>query len=213
VVNTDFLTATKTFNSKIYQHPYNYMFSVFSFYPLMSGRMDGLKKILVANRGVCACRIIKTCKKMGIDYVTVYTEDDYQSLHVTQSKEKYPLASYADIEEIIGLAKQTSCDAIHPGYGFQAENPAFPQKCREAGIQFVGPTAENMLLLMCKIAAKQVAKNVHVPTAPSSDVITNTQEALSLGDVIGYPIVLKSPNGGGGIGMQLCANREQVNCQ
>lgn len=174
--------------------------------------MAGVNKILVANRGVCACRIIKTCERIGSDYVTIYTEDDHRSLHVTLSKEKYQVASYMDIEEIVRLAKQTSCDAIHPGYGFQAENPIFPQKCAEVGVTFIGPTAENMLLLGCKITARKTAKNddICLPTAPSSDVITNVQEALSLGDLIGYPVLLKSPKGGGGIGNELCENREQV---
>ncbi len=174
--------------------------------------MAGVRKILIANRGVCACRIIKTCKKMDIDYVTVYTEDDYQSLHVTESREKYPVASYMDIEEIIRLAKQTSCDAIHPGYGFQTENPVFPQKCVEAGITFVGPTEKDMLLLGCKIAARQTAKNndIDLPTAHSSDVIKDVKDALSWGDIIGYPVLLKSTIGGGGIGMELCKNPEQV---
>ena len=173
--------------------------------------MVGVRKILVANRGVCACRIIKTCEKIGIEYVTIYTEDDYQSLHVKQSKEKCLVASYADIEEIIRLARQSSCNAIHPGYGFQSENPAFPRRCKEVGIIFVGPSAENMLF-GCKIAAKQVAKkrDVNLPTAPSSDVITDTHDALSWADTLGFPVLLKSSNGGGGIGIELCENSEQV---
>lgn len=174
-------------------------------------KMVGVQKILVANRGVCACRIIKTCEKIGIQYVTIYTEDDYQSLHVKQSKEKYLVASYTDIEGIVRLARQCSCNAIHPGYGFQSENPAFPTRCKEAGIIFVGPTSENMLY-GCKIAAKQVAKNydVNLPTTPSSDVITNTHDASSWADTLGYPVLLKPSNGGGGIGIELCENDDEV---
>ena len=173
--------------------------------------MDVVRKILVANRGVCACRIIKTCEKIGIQYATIYTEDDYHSLHVKQSKEKYLVASYTDIEEIIRLATQSSCNAILPGYGFQSENPAFPTRCEEAGIIFVGPTAENMFY-SCKVEAKQVAMNhaVNVPTTPSSNVITNTNDALSWADSLGYPVLIKPSNGGGGIGMELCENSEQV---
>lgn len=182
------------------------------FHSPLNKRMVETRKILIANRGVCACRIIKTCKKIGIDYVTVFTEDDKRSLHVTQSEEKYPVTSYTDVDEVIRLAKQTSCDAILPGYGFQAENPAFPRKCSEAGIIFVGPTAQNMLHLGCKIAAKRMARksDVSLPTAPSSDVIKNLQDVLSWEAIIGYPVLLKPANGGGGIGMMLCENKEQV---
>lgn len=174
--------------------------------------MVAVRKILIANRGVCACRIMKTCRKMGIDYVTIFTDNDYQSLHVTQSTEKYLLGSYMDIDDIIRVAKASSSDAIHPGYGFQAENPVFPQKCSEAGVRFIGPTAENMLLFGNKIMARQVGKReeINMPIAPLSDLITNLQEALKWGDVIGYPVLLKSPHGGGGIGIELCENHEQV---
>ncbi|XP_028406562.1 urea amidolyase-like [Dendronephthya gigantea] len=170
------------------------------------------RKILIANRGVCASRIVKTCKEIGIGYTTIFTEEDYQSLHVTQSEEKYLVTSYMDIDEIIRLAKETLCDAIIPGYGFQAENPTFPRKCSEAGIIFVGPTAENMLHLGCKIAAKRIAEknDVSLPTAPSSSVIKNIKDSISWATIIGYPVLLKPANGGGGIGIMLCENKEQL---
>ena len=175
--------------------------------------MVGVKKVLIANRGVCACRIMKTCEKMAIDYVTIFTPDDYQSIHATESKEKYKVNSYGNIDDIIRVATASSSDGIHPGYGFQAENPIFPQKCNEAGIAFIGPTAENMLSLGNKIAAKQVGTldGINMPTAPSSDLILDLQEALEWGHVIGYPVLLKSPNGGGGIGIERCEDKEQVN--
>ena len=197
---------------------YNLHFYNRNYFPsgfLISEQMAGFEKILIANRGVCACRIMKTCKNMGINYATIFTEDDYQSLHVTQSVEKHIVSSYMDIDEIISLAKKNTCKAIHPGYGFQSENPAFPQKCAQAGIMFVGPTAENMLLFSGKIVAKQVGKenDADFPTLPSSDIITTVDDALSWVEVIGYPIMFKPVHGGGGIGMELIENKEQVSSQ
>ena len=174
--------------------------------------MNGISKILVANRGVCACRIIKTCTKMRIDYVTIFMLDDQHSLHTKNSKESYLVKSYMDMDEIIQIAKASSSDAIHPGYGFQAENPSFAEKCAEADITFIGPTAENMLLLGKKHAAREIATRptVDLPTASASGLIPDVEHALYWGEVIGYPVFLKPSGGGGGIGMQPCKNQEEV---
>src|SRR5277367_4426356 len=132
------------------------------------------KKILIANRGEIAVRIIRACREMGIRSVAVYSDVDRASLHVRLADEAYPIGeapsreSYLVIDKIIGAAKLAGCDGIHPGYGFLAENPTLPRACAEAGIKFIGPSAEAMEQLGSKTAARNLAKEIGVPTVPGT---------------------------------------------
>jgi acetyl-CoA carboxylase, biotin carboxylase subunit len=168
------------------------------------------KKILIANRGEIAVRIIRACRDMGIRSVAVFSDVDRASLHVQLADEAYGIGpapsreSYLVIEKIIGAARFAGCDAIHPGYGFLAENPGLPRACEAAGITFIGPSAAAMEKLGSKTAARNVAKEVGVPTvAGTLDPIANTEMAVEAARKTGYPIVLKAVAGGGGKGMRL----------
>ena len=166
-------------------------------------------KILIANRGEIAVRIMATCREMGIGTVAVYSEADRNALHVREANEAYAIGpapaaqSYLDIDRIIEVAKKSGAQAIHPGYGFLAENTAFVEACEEAGIVFIGPPASAMRLMGSKIAAKQLAMSVHAPVIPgyngdSQDDAVLRQEA----ERIGLPLLIKASAGGGGKGMR-----------
>ena len=168
------------------------------------------KKILIANRGEIAVRIERACRELNIGTVAVYSDADRTSLHVRLADEAYPIGpapsreSYLVIEKIIGAARYAGCDAIHPGYGFLAENPAFARACAEAGIAFIGPTAEAMEKLGSKTAARKIAREAGVPTVPGTmDPIEDSGAAAETARNIGYPVVLKAVAGGGGKGMRL----------
>lgn len=173
--------------------------------------MKSFKKVLIANRGEIAIRIIRACHELGIRTVTVYSKEDKLALFRSKSDESYlignnkgPIEAYLDIEEIISLAIKKGVDAIHPGYGFLAENPEFAQKCIESGIEFIGPTPEMMEKLGDKIKSKLVAQQVGVPTIPGVEKpIRCDQEALKFARQAGYPIMLKASAGGGGRGMRI----------
>src|SRR5271165_4317601 len=168
------------------------------------------KKILIANRGEIAVRIQRACRELGIRTVGVFSEVDRTSLHVRLADEAYPIGpaasreSYLCIGKIIDAARRSGCDAIHPGYGFLAENAALPRACAEAGITFIGPSAEAMEALGSKTAGKQLARRAEVPTVPgTSDPIERPGEAQALAQSMGYPVVLKAVAGGGGKGMRV----------
>ena len=165
------------------------------------------RKILIANRGEIAVRIARACRDMGVRSVAVYSDVDRASLHVRLADEAYPIGpapsreSYLVIEKIIGAARYAACDAIHPGYGFLAENPALARACVEAGITFIGPTAEAMEKLGSKTAARRVAREVNVPTVPGTlDPIESVDELIAIARKTGFPVVLKAVAGGGGKG-------------
>jgi acetyl-CoA carboxylase, biotin carboxylase subunit len=167
------------------------------------------KKILIANRGEIAVRILRACRELGISCVAVYSDADRASLHVRMADEACRIGpapsreSYLSIEKIIGAARESGCDAIHPGYGFLAENPALARACAAAGIAFIGPPAEAIERLGSKTAARQLARQSGVPTVPGTlDPIDNAEAALGTAREIGYPIVLKAVAGGGGKGMR-----------
>ncbi|MBI3546815.1 MAG: urea carboxylase [Gammaproteobacteria bacterium] len=168
------------------------------------------KKILIANRGEIACRIIRTLKKMRIASVAVYSAADADSLHVCLADEAIligpaPAAeSYLKVERILAAAQQSGAQAIHPGYGFLSENPAFAQACADAGISFIGPTPAQMLAFGLKHTARERAQALGVPLLPGSDLLADSQQAVAEAARIGYPVMLKSTAGGGGIGMRLC---------
>ncbi len=168
------------------------------------------KKILIANRGEIAVRIQRACRELGIHTVSVFSEVDRASLHVRLADEAYAIGpaasrdSYLRVDKLIDAARKTGCDALHPGYGFLAENPALPRACAEAGVTFIGPTAEAMEAMGSKTAGKQLARRADVPTVPgTSDPIESPEEAQALAQGMGYPVVLKAIAGGGGKGMRV----------
>jgi acetyl-CoA carboxylase biotin carboxylase subunit len=175
------------------------------------------KKILVANRGEIALRIIRACKEIGVDSVAVYSEADDTSLHLKLADEQICIGpaistkSYLNIESIINAARKTGADAIHPGYGYLAEKEDFAAACEENGITFVGPTPSNLRLAGDKIAAKKMMEEAAVPVIPSSpDSTGSLDEALNLSQKIGYPVMVKASGGGGGRGIRICLNEAML---
>src|SRR5690349_17287870 len=174
------------------------------------------KKVLIANRGEIACRVIRTLDRMGIASVAVYSEADRHSLHVTMAGEAVcigPAAvseSYLNADRILEAALATGSEAIHPGYGFLSENPGFAEACAEAGIVFIGPTPDQMRAFGLKHTARQIAQDSGVPLSPGSGLLADADEAVKAAERIGYPVMIKSTAGGGGIGMQLCRDPSQL---
>lgn len=176
------------------------------------------KRVLVANRGEIAIRIFRACQELGIRTVAIYSDEDKRSLFRTKADEAYligknrgPVEAYLNIDEIINLALKKGVDAIHPGYGFLSENPEFARKCEQAGIEFIGPTAEMMEKLGDKIKSKIVAKNAGVATIPGVEKpIQSEEEALEFAKVCGYPVMVKAAAGGGGRGMRIVAKEEEL---
>lgn len=174
-----------------------------------------IKKILIANRGEIAVRIIRTCKEMGITTVAVYAKGDRESLHVNLADESVcigpsnPLLSYLNMNNIIQAACSTGCDAIHPGFGFLSENPKFAKLVEECGLTFVGPYYRLISLLGDKNEARKQIISLGVPVVPGSDdVIKTVEEGLDFADSIGYPVIIKACSGGGGKGMRVVWNRD-----
>ncbi|AJQ95728.1 urea carboxylase [Gynuella sunshinyii] len=173
-------------------------------------------KVLIANRGAIATRIIRTLTKMQIGSVAVYAESDAKSLHVKRADEAFSLGegsasdTYLDMEKILHIAKQSGADAIHPGYGFLSENATFVRRCEEEGIAFIGPTAEHMLAFGLKHRARELAEKAKVSLSPGSQLLTDLESACQTASAIGYPVMLKSTAGGGGIGMYLCDDEKAL---
>ena len=171
------------------------------------------KKVLIANRGEIALRIIRACHELGIRTVAVYSQADRESLHVRFADEdvcigRAPAAdSYLNIPRIIAAAEIADVEAIHPGYGFLAENSHFAEVCRDCKIEFIGPSVEAMQSLGDKIKAKALARSVRVPTAPDSNgAVETVSDAVRVATEIGYPVVLKAAAGGGGRGIRFAHN-------
>ena len=168
------------------------------------------RKVLVANRGAIACRIFRTLRRMGVGSVAVYSEADAESAHVRMADEAVCIgppeaaASYLDMQRILEAAKQTGAQAIHPGYGFLSENPRFVEACEAAGLAFIGPTPEQMRVFGLKHTARALAIEAGVPLLPGTGLLPDLDTALAQAERIGYPVMLKSSAGGGGIGMQMC---------
>ena len=167
------------------------------------------EKILIANRGEIALRIIRTCKEMGIRTVAVYSTADEESLHVRFADEAVRIGppssaeSYLSIPKIMAAVEITNADAIHPGYGFLAENADFAEVCAEYGIKFIGPTPEQMRKMGDKITAKDTMIKAGVPVIPGSEgLVKDIKEGISIANEIGYPVILKATAGGGGKGMR-----------
>jgi urea carboxylase len=168
------------------------------------------RKVLIANRGAIACRIIRTSKRMGVGSAAVYTEADRHSLHVKQADEAVLIQSYLSIDSILDAAQQTGAEAIHPGYGFLSENAGFAEACAERGIVFIGPTPEQMRAFGLKHTARRIAEENHVALLPGSGLLATIEEAFLEAERVGYPVMLKSTAGGGGIGMRLCASANEL---
>ncbi len=173
-------------------------------------------RILIANRGEIACRIIRTLKEMGVGSVAVYSEADSHSLHVKQADESVPIGpaaaaqSYLSIEAILDAAQKTGAEAIHPGYGFLSENAEFAEACAARGIVFIGPTPVQMRAFGLKHTARRIAEENHVALLPGSGLLATIEEAFAAAERVGYPVMLKSTAGGGGIGMRLCGSAGEL---
>ncbi len=169
-----------------------------------------IRKILVANRGEIAVRVMRACREMGIRSVGVYSEADTDALFASYADEAYPIGpapasqSYLDIDKIIATAMESGADAVHPGYGFLAENPRFAAGCEEAGLKFIGPSARVLELMGDKAAARREMVAAGVPVVPgTTECVTSFEQARAIAEEIGYPVIIKPSGGGGGIGMTI----------
>ncbi|TWT09150.1 acetyl-CoA carboxylase biotin carboxylase subunit [Planomicrobium sp. CPCC 101079] len=174
-----------------------------------------MKKVLIANRGEIAVRIIRACKEMDIETVAVYSEADREALHVQLADEAYCIGpklskdSYLNFSNIISVAKLTNCDGIHPGYGFLAENASFAELCEAVDIMFIGPTSAAISSMGTKDVARETMRKAGVPVVPgSTGIIANEKEGLKIAEQIGFPVIIKATAGGGGKGIRVARNRE-----
>jgi urea carboxylase len=173
-------------------------------------------KVLIANRGAIACRIIRTLDRLGVESVAVYSEPDRHSLHVSRAGEAVLLgpapaaASYLDIGKVLEAARRTNAEAIHPGYGFLSESAEFAEACESSGVVFIGPTPAQMRAFGLKHSAREIARANAVPLLPGTSLLGTAEEARSAAVAIGLPVMLKSTAGGGGIGMRLCRAESEV---
>ena len=174
------------------------------------------KKVLAANRGEIAVRIIRACRELGLETVAVYSEVDRTALHVRYADKAYRIGpapvqeSYLRWERIIDVAIKAGADAVHPGYGFLAGNPAFAEACREAGLIFVGPNPQTIRLMSDKIAARSVVKAAGVAIAPGTDYSLSDEELIAAAEELGYPLLIKPAHGGGGKGMRIVESPEEM---
>ena len=176
-----------------------------------------MRKVLIANRGEIARRIIRTCKALGKTAVAVYSEADQQLPYVREADEAVPIGpapvaqSYLNMEAILAAARAVGADAVHPGYGLLSENAAFARRCQEAGLVFIGPAPEVIARMGDKLTARQIMREAGVPTVPGSEgALADAEEAVARARQLGYPVMLKASAGGGGIGMQVAYNDEQL---
>jgi len=184
----------------------------------MNPQLKNLKKLLVANRGEIAVRILRAASELNIRTVAMFTFEDRYSLHRFKADEAYQIGDgdsalkpYLDIEAIISLAKVHQIDAIHPGYGFLSENPQLAHRCREEGIIFVGPEPEVMEALGDKVTAKRIAREAGLPVIEDSHIDLSTYEiALAEAQRIGFPIMVKAASGGGGRGMRVVKTEQEL---
>ncbi|AVI86309.1 urea carboxylase [Pseudomonas syringae pv. tomato] len=173
-------------------------------------------KLLIANRGAIACRILRTLRTLQVKGVAVYCEADAASLHLMQADEAHSLGeggaagTYLAVDKILAIAKASGANAIHPGYGFLSENAAFAQACEDAGIAFVGPTPEQLRVFGLKHTARALARQHGVPLLEGTELLDSLESAIAAARDIGYPVMLKSTAGGGGIGMRVCRSAEEL---
>ena len=181
-------------------------------------KIKKFKKVLVANRGEIAIRVYRALNELGIQTVGIFSKEDKYSLFRTKTDEAYmlnpekgPIDAYLDIRNIINIAKAKGVDAIHPGYGFLSENPAFVEACNQAGIAFIGPDVDVMYSMGDKISSKQMAIECNVPIIPGVDhAIRSLDEVMEVAERVGYPVMLKASNGGGGRGMRIVNSAEEM---
>lgn len=175
-----------------------------------------IKKILVANRGEIAVRIVRACAEMGITSVAIYSDADRNALHVKKADEAYnigpdPVGGYLNAHRIVNLAVTTGCDALHPGYGFLSENPQFAEICVRRGVIYIGPTADVIRRMGDKIEARRTMISAGLPVVPGSEGnLKDVGEAAKLAKKIGYPVMLKATTGGGGRGIRRCDNEDEL---
>ena len=174
-----------------------------------------LRKILIANRGEIAVRIIRACAEMGMRSVAIYSEVDRFALHVKKADESYcigtePLAGYLNVYALVDLAAATGCDAVHPGYGFLSENAQFAQACKERGLIFIGPESDVIQRMGDKTEARKAMISAGIPVTPGTANLANVEEALAAAVKIGYPVMLKATSGGGGRGIRRCDNADDL---
>ena len=176
-----------------------------------------IKKVLVANRGEIAIRIMRSCREMGIQTVAVFSDADRSSMHVRYANEAYNIGlapsseSYLNMDKIIAVAKKSGADAIHPGYGFLSENSVFARRCQEEGLRFIGPSPESIQMMGDKISARKKMIEAGVPVVPgTTEKVTNELEAIKIIKEIGLPVMIKASAGGGGKGMRLVKKESQI---
>ncbi|WP_186670556.1 acetyl-CoA carboxylase biotin carboxylase subunit [Sporosarcina sp. BP05] len=176
-----------------------------------------MKKVLIANRGEIAVRIIRACKELGIKTVAVYSEADQEALHVELADEAYCVGpklskdSYLNFSNIISVAKLTGCDGIHPGYGFLAENASFAELCEEVNIEFIGPTSDNISRMGTKDVARETMREAGVPIVPgSTGIVADEQDGLRIAEEIGFPVIIKATAGGGGKGIRVARDAAEL---
>ena len=173
-------------------------------------------KILIANRGEIACRVIRTCQNLGIKTVAVYSEVDRNSLHVQLADEAYllgeaaPKDSYLNVEKILEVARESGAEAIHPGYGFLSENSSFARRCQGAGISFIGPSPEVMEKMGDKLEARKLAKKARLPLLPGTDEAVDNDQAVARAWKLGFPLMVKAAEGGGGIGIHIVESMDEL---
>jgi pyruvate carboxylase subunit A len=173
------------------------------------------RKVMVANRGEIAVRIIRACKELGIPTVTIYTEHDANAIHIVKADQAIsvtpgPVAGYLDFAQIIEVAKWAGADAVHPGYGFGAENAGFAQAVADAGLTFIGPPVEAIRQMGDKVLARKLLEEAQVPIIPGSPVLSEEEEAREWGAKIGFPLLIKAKGGGGGRGMRLVNDETEL---
>ncbi|MEM4702303.1 MAG: biotin carboxylase N-terminal domain-containing protein, partial [Archaeoglobaceae archaeon] len=174
------------------------------------------KKILVANRGEIAIRIMRACRELGIRSVAIYSSADEKALHRFYADEAYyvgkahPRESYLNIDAIIKIAKQSGAEAIHPGYGFLSENPEFAKRCEEEGIVFIGPSSEVLRISGSKVESREKMIAAGVPVIPGSPALNSVEEAYEWAEKLGYPVAIKASGGGGGIGISVVKSEDEL---
>ncbi|KAK2011101.1 urea carboxylase [Colletotrichum eremochloae] len=175
--------------------------------------LGNIQKVLVANRGEIAVRCIKACRELGVRSVAVYTDADTTSLHVVQADEAIPLrgeGTYTDIDAILDVCRSTGADAVFPGYGFLSENVAFADAVAAAGIIFIGPSSASIHAMGLKHKARSIAEAVNVPVIPGTSLVSSTREAIEGAKRIGFPIMVKATGGGGGMGLHICYDEQDI---
>ncbi len=178
--------------------------------------MAAINRVLIANRGEIAVRLIRACREMGVFSVAVYSEADRSALHVKMADESHclgpePLQGYLDAEGLVRLAQQVRCDALHPGYGFLSESPLLAEQCELHNIRYIGPSSAVIRHLGDKLAARRSALEAGLPVTPGSDAnLTDIEQAVNIAAKIGYPVMLKATGGGGGRGIRRCDNQAQL---